>query len=109
MKTTGTSASSMPVVVPATTASSESKRAARMVVAICVLSPISARKNAIIVTMNAPPLPLGLASSSSILSGTSSHSQTAMKEQPKIQRRYPPESQSTHQQPNRQNSTTKDE
>src|SRR5256885_5408509 len=43
--TTGTSASIMPRVVPATTATSAWYRAASATVAICVLSPISSRKN----------------------------------------------------------------
>ncbi len=46
ISTTGTFASSIPSVVPSTTARSASKRAASTIVAICVLSPISARKNA---------------------------------------------------------------
>src|SRR5205823_2911835 len=44
----GTLTINMPSVVPTTTAASESKRAASTTVAICVLSPISARKKALV-------------------------------------------------------------
>src|SRR6266567_1432992 len=78
---------SMPTVVPATTARRSSNRAARTTVAICVLSPISARKNATTVTTNAPkrswsrrvvPLPE---------SGRSAHSATAKNDAASIQRK----------------------
>ena len=54
--TTGTSASSMPIVVPATTVATLPNCAASTAVAICVLSPISATKNAPAVSANAPKL-----------------------------------------------------
>jgi hypothetical protein len=52
--TTGALASSMPSVVPITTARSEGNFAASITVATCVLSPISARKNATTVTPKTP-------------------------------------------------------
>lgn len=53
--TAGTSAISMPRVVPITTGTSWPNCAASAAVASCVLSPISARKNAIAVVIKAPP------------------------------------------------------
>ena len=85
--TAGTFASIMPSVVPATTATSELYFAASATVAICVLSPISSRKNAISVVPNTPKR--GAAScfsSSSYLSGTSVQAAIAMNDRPRIQR-----------------------
>jgi len=51
-QTAGALAIIMPSVVPTTTAASGSKRAASAIVANCVLSPISARKNTTSVVRN---------------------------------------------------------
>ncbi len=75
--TTGTLASSMPSVVPSTTATSDGNRAASTTVATCVLSPISARKNATTVTPKTPQRVAGGGSSASSLSGRSAQSATA--------------------------------
>ncbi|MNS83443.1 hypothetical protein D3C72_1172300 [compost metagenome] len=83
--TTGTLAISMPRVVPMITSHNSGYCAASITVAICVLSPISARKNAISVVRNGPNLRAVLASSSSILSGTRVHSAVAAKLAARIQ------------------------
>ena len=71
MNTAGTSAISMPSVVPMTTVTGDAKCAAMATVAICVLSPISARKNVTSVAPKTPKRPAARVSSSSILSGIS--------------------------------------
>src|SRR4029078_3282993 len=86
MNTVGTLTISMPSVVPTTTAASDANLAASITVAICVLSPISARKNAPTVTPNTPHVDAGGASSSSSLSGLSAHAATAKKESASSQR-----------------------
>ena len=60
----------MPSVVPSTTAASDAKRAASTTVATCVLSPISARKNATTVTPKTPHRVAGGGSPSSSRSGS---------------------------------------
>ena len=77
----------IPSVVPATTIHRSLKRAASATVAICVLSPISARKNATIVVPSTPSRNLPPVSSSSILSGISVHTAIAMKPRPSTQRK----------------------
>ena len=83
--TAGTLASIIPSVVPLTTAASAPYFAASATVAICVLSPISTRKNA---TRVVPKTPKRAAPccSSSYLSGTMVQIAMAMKESPRIQR-----------------------
>ena len=88
ISTTGTLASSIPSVVPITTAASEANLAASTTVATCVLSPISARKNATTVTPNTPQRDVGGGwSPSSSLSGFSAHSATAKNDSATTQRR----------------------
>ena len=86
--TAGTLAIIMPSVVPATTAASDEYFAASAIVAICVLSPISSRKNATNVAPNTPSRGGARCSgsSSSSLSGTSIHAAIAMKDSPRIHR-----------------------
>ena len=81
ISTTGTFASSIPSVVPNTTAASDANFAARMTVATCVLSPISAMKNAATVTPKTPQRVAGGGTSASSLSGLSAHRATREKGQ----------------------------
>ena len=81
---TGMLASSIPTVVPRITQKVSVKRAARTTVATWVLSPISARKNMMVVAMNAP-MPRNFESALSSLSGTSSHRAMATKLPARIQ------------------------
>ncbi len=77
ISTTGTLASSMPSVVPSTTAASDENRAASTTVATCVLSPISARKNATTVTPKTPHRVIVGDASASSVSARSAHRATA--------------------------------
>ncbi|EWS59935.1 hypothetical protein Y695_04600 [Hydrogenophaga sp. T4] len=72
--------------MPATTATRGAYWAPSATVAICVLSPISARKNTQVVVANTPSCPLGAASTSSSLSGISIQPAMAMNETPSTQR-----------------------
>ena len=68
-----------PSVVPSSTCQSGWYCAASTTVAICVLSPISARKNATSDAANAPRTPPRSTASSSMRSGLSAQSPTAAK------------------------------
>src|SRR5262249_2474588 len=83
--TAGTSAMSMPAVVPITTGITVSNRAASAIVAICVLSPISARKKLTVAIRKAPPA-ASVAPPSSSLSGISAHAAMPRKSVPRPQR-----------------------
>ena len=76
--TAGTEAIIKPAILPTTTSRIDWYFAAKRTVAICVLSPISAKKNRTTVAINAPYFS-HLPSGSSSLSGNSSHNPTAIK------------------------------
>ena len=75
----------MPKVVPAVTATRSLKRAESATVAIWVLSPISTRKKATAVAMNAPAAPATFGPSSA-LSGIRHQTAMARNMTPRIQR-----------------------
>src|SRR6185312_8336068 len=85
-RTAGTSAISMPAVVPMTTDVTALKRAANATVAICVLSPISARKKLTVVTRKALPAASLAAPLLSSVSGTSAQAAMPRKSAPRPQR-----------------------